>query len=430
MSLQQRYAEVERNAEATRVALVRQSPLSTPNTNPGANVAPLGTPSPAAGPPGVREGASLEPIEQWSNTSFEWHLPPGQPLPVVLADNPMTEAKFQLGRFIFYDRQLSGNGTQSCATCHIQELAFSDGARRSTGSTGQRLARNAQVLVNAAYNTTYAWANPTLTRIEQQIQIPMFGQSPVELGITGQEAVVLARFKQDRRYAQLFKHAFPNEADPVTFKNIVYALATFVRGITSFSSPYDRFIAGDKTALSESAQRGLTLFLSEKLECHHCHTGFNFTQATLTTNSTANSTANSTVVDKPFFNTGLYNLDGQGAYPPDNQGVKDVTHDPADMGRFRPPTLRNVALSAPYMHDGSFASLDEVIGFYARGGRQIESGALQGDGKLSPLKNGLVAGFKITDAERQDLIAFLNGLTDVSFITNPRYSDPFSAHGP
>ena len=356
-------------------------------------------------------------IEQWSATTFDWHLPTNLPLPTVPTDNPMTEAKFQLGRYLFYDRRLSGNGTQSCATCHIQQLAFTDGTVRSTGSTGQRHPRNAQALVNVAWNSTFTWANPILERIEQQIQIPMFGEFPIEMGITGKEDAVLARFKNDARYEQVFKHAFPNDAEPISFKNIVYAVATFTRGLTSFNSPYDHFIAGDQTAMSASAQRGMAMFLGEALECHHCHTGFNFTQSTVTTNST--------FVEKPFFNTGLYNLDGKGAYPSDNQGIKEVTNDPADMGRFRPPTLRNVALSAPYMHDGSLASLDEVVRFYERGGRKIDTGEFAGDGRLSPLKSGLVAGFKISDAQRQDLLAFLSGLTDESFVTNPRFSDPF-----
>ncbi len=334
----------------------------------------------------------------------------------------MTEARFQLGRHLFYDRRLSGNGTQSCSTCHVQALAFTDGTVRSTGSTGQRLARNAQALVNVAYNSTLTWANPILERIEQQIQIPMFSEFPVELGITGKEEVVLMRFRSDARYKALFTQAFPDDPDPTSYKNIVYALATFTRGLVSFSSPYDRFIAGEPDALSESAQRGMSMFLSEQLECHHCHTGFNFSQST--------ATVNSTFIERPFFNTGLYNLDGQGAYPDENQGIKEVTNDPADMGRFRPPTLRNIGLTGPYMHDGSLATLEDVVRFYERGGRKIGTGEFAGDGKISPLKNGLVAGFQITDEQRQDLITFLTSLTDESFVRDPRFGDPFVEQEP
>jgi cytochrome c peroxidase len=301
----------------------------------------------------------------------------------------------------------------------VQALAFSDGARRSTGSTGDRHPRNAQALVNVAYNATLTWANPILTGIEKQVQIPMFGEFPVELGITGKEEQVLARFKSDVNYPTMFERAFPGDPAPISWKNIVYALASFARGLTSFNSPYDRFIAGDKAQMSASAQRGMAMFLSEQLECHHCHTGFNFTASTVTTNST--------FIERPFFNTGLYNLDGKGAYPPGNQGIEELTNDPNDMGRFRPPTLRNIALTAPYMHDGSMDTLEEAVRFYERGGRKIETGEFAGDGRLNPHKNGLVAGFQITDAQRQDLINFLISLTDQSFITNPRFSDPFAA---
>jgi cytochrome c peroxidase len=349
---------------------------------------------------------------------WQWDVPANVPLPAVPADNPMSEAKFQLGRHLFYDRRLSGNATQACASCHVQAFAFTDGARRSTGSTGDRHPRNAQALVNVAWNSTYTWVNPTLTEIEQQLQIPMFGEFPVEMGITGHEDDVLGRFAADVRYQQMFAEAFPDEPGPINWKNVVYALATFTRGLTSFDSPYDRYLAGDATAMSPSALRGMQMFLSEDQACHHCHTGFNLTASTTYSGATFSETL--------FFNTGLYNLDGKGAYPPDNQGVKEVSNDPVDMGRFRPPTLRNVALTAPYMHDGSMDTLGEVIRFYERGGRKIESGEYAGDGRLSPLKNGLVAGFEITAAQRQDLIAFLTSLTDQRFITNPRFGDPFA----
>ncbi|BCX04844.1 MAG: hypothetical protein KatS3mg053_2782 [Candidatus Roseilinea sp.] len=350
--------------------------------------------------------------------AWVWNLPAYVPLPRVPEWNPMTPEKFELGRYLFYDTRLSGNGTQSCATCHQQRLAFTDGLPQSIGSTGEIHPRNAQSLANVAWNSTLTWANPLLTEIEKQVPIPMFGEFPVELGITGKEQAVLHRFKSDPHYRRMFAAAFPGEAEPITWKNIVYALATFTRGLTSFDSPYDRYLAGDRTALSPSAIRGMNLFFSEDLECHHCHTGFNLTAST--------TFSGAVFIERPFFNTGLYNLDGKGAYPPDNEGVKELTNDPTDMGRFRPPSLRNVALTAPYMHDGSMATLEEVIRFYERGGRKITGGPYAGDGRLSPLKNGLVSGFTLTDAQRQDLIAFLESLTDWNFVTNPRFSDPFA----
>ncbi len=376
---------------------------------------PTAAPSPQPAPPTV---AKI--VARLSATSYDWHLPPGFPKPLVPANNPMSEAKFELGRYLFYDVRLSGNGTQSCASCHAQKFAFTDGKVVAVGSTGDKHPRNSQTLANAAYNATLTWANPLLTTIEQQIHIPMFHEFPVEMGITGKEDLVLGRIKQDARYRQMFVLAFPGEAeaDFISYKTIVYALASFTRGLISFNSPYDRQRNGDATAMSASALHGKRLFFSEALECHHCHTSFNLTAST--------KHENTTFVEAPFFNTGLYNLDGKGAYPAENRGAMDVTNDPDDMGRFRPPTLRNVAVTAPYMHDGSLKTLDEVIRFYERGGRKINGGPNAGDGRLSPLKNGLVAGFEMTDAEREDLIHFLEGLTDEGFLTDPRFSDPLA----
>ena len=188
------------------------------------------------------------------------------------------------------------------------------------------------------------------------------------MGITGNEQAVLARVKQDARYPQLFAMAFPDEAeaDAISYKTIVYALASFTRGLLSFNSPYDQHRNGDATAMTERALRGKRLFFSEDLECHHCHTSFNLTAST--------KHENTPFAEAPFFNTGLYNVDGKGAYPADNLGAMELTNDPADMGRFRPPTLRNVSVTAPYMHDGSLKTLDEVIRFYERGGRKINGG--------------------------------------------------------
>ncbi|RMG70410.1 MAG: di-heme enzyme [Chloroflexi bacterium] len=355
-----------------------------------------------------------------SATDYAWDLPPGFPVPYVPPDNPMTQAKVELGRYLFYDPRLSGNNTMSCSSCHIQSLAFTDGRIVPIGSTGEAHIRNSQSLTNVAYNATFTWGNPVLTQIEQQVVIPMFGEFPVEMGITGNEDVVLNRLMQDPLYQQLFAAAFPDEANPVTYHNIVQALSSFVRTMISGNSPYDRFVyQGDTTALSESALRGMNLFLSEKFECHHCHGGFNFTLST--------RHANTTFPEQPFFNTGLYNIDGAGAYPRGNRGVFEITGNPDDMGHFRPPTLRNIALTAPYMHDGSIATLEEVILFYAAGGRNITNGDYIGDGRANPYKSGFVPGFQITDQEMQDLINFLISLTDEQFITDPKLSNPFES---
>jgi cytochrome c peroxidase len=365
----------------------------------------------------VRATASFDGIVTVSEGSYEWRLPQGFPLPRVPENNPMTEEKVELGRYLFYDVRLSGNGTQSCSSCHIQALAFSDGRALPVGSTGDVHPRNSMSLTNSAYSATLTWANPNLTLLERQIPIPMFGEHPVELGITGNEEVVLERLRTDAAYQALFATAYPGESDPFTFNNITLALSSFTRTLISGNAPYDQYLRGDTTAMSESAQRGMELFLSEGLECHHCHTGFNLTLSTVM--------ANTTFDERPFFNTGLYNIGGTGAYPAGNTGLHEITNVATDMGRFRPPTLRNIALTAPYMHDGSLATLSDVIQFYMDGGRIIESGEYAGDGRANPYKSGLVPGFTLTDQEMDDLIAYLQSLTDEEFISDPRFSDPF-----
>lgn len=353
-----------------------------------------------------------------NQTSFDWSLRDGIPLPLEPASNPMTEAKFQLGRHLFYDTRLSGNGTQSCATCHHQDKAFTDGLTVAVGSTGDIHPRNSQTLTNVAYNATYTWANPALITIEAQMQTPLFSEHPVEQGINeSNQDAVLQRIVDEPLYAELFAQAFPNQGSPVTFPNIIAAVANFVRGLTSFNSPFDRFQLGDRSALSASAQRGQTLFFSEELECFHCHGGYNFSDSTVDRAIA--------FVERPFHNTGLYNIGRTGDFPSDNQGLFSATGDPSDMGKFRAPTLRNVELTAPYMHDGSILTLDEVVDFYAAGGRNIESGEYAGDGRLNPFKDSFVNGFEITEQQKADVIAFLKSLTDQEFISAERFSNPW-----
>jgi cytochrome c peroxidase len=357
-------------------------------------------------------------IAMLSATDYAWELPAGFPVPAVPEDNPMSEAKVMLGRYIFYDNALSRDNTMSCSSCHLQPLAFSDGIAVPVGVTGESHTRNSQTLTNVAYNASYTWGNPVLTQIEHQTVIPIFGEFPVEMGVTGHEDVVLARFQESPLYQQLFEAAFPDDPEPISFHNLTLALSSFVRTMISGNSPYDQFVYQQNyEALSESALRGLDLFLSEKFECHHCHGGFNFSASTLHSNTT--------FPERPFFNTGLYNIGENGAYPRGNTGVFEVTGNPTDMGRFRPPTLRNIELTAPYMHDGSIATLEDVILFYADGGRLIEDGIYAGDGRANPNKSGFVPGFEITDQEMEDMLNFLTSLTDETFITDERLSNPF-----
>lgn len=347
---------------------------------------------------------------------YAWQVPAPYPVPGVPADNPMSDVKVALGRRLFHDRRLSVNGTTSCASCHIQALAFTDGRARSSGATGEGHPRNAMSLVNVAYASRLTWANPLLDRLEDQALTPLLGDDPVEMGMGGREAEIAAMLAADPDYASLFPRAFPRDRDPYSVLNVVRATSAFVRTIISFDSPYDRFLRGEAGAMSAAAERGMALFFSERLECFHCHGGFNFTDST--------THADARVERVGYHNTGLYNTDGNGAYPPDNTGLYDMTGKRRDMGRFRAPTLRNVALTAPYMHDGSMATLDEVIDHYARGGRQIDAGPYAGDGRLNPYKSEFLRGFELSEEERGDLVAFLDSLTDERVLKDERFGPP------
>ena len=333
--------------------------------------------------------------------------------------NPPSVEKLQLGRQLFYDERLSGNGTQSCGTCHLQRLAFADGKRTPTGSTGQSLHRNSPGLQNVAYLATLTWASTSLGELEAQIPVPIRGDDPVELGVSdGQRDEVLARFDADPGYRDAFAAAFPGSPSGATIDKIVLALATFCRSMISADSPFDRYSAGDREALSPQQRQGLALFNGERFECFHCHTGTNLTTSYRDRASQLGSAR------RPFFNTGLYNVDGEGGYPTSDQGLYDLTLAPRDRGLFRAPPLRNVALTAPYMHDGSIETLPDVIRHYAAGGRLLEDAPHAGDGRQSPLKSGLVRGFSATDDEIAAVVAFLEALTDASFVSNPAFSDP------
>jgi cytochrome c peroxidase len=348
-----------------------------------------------------------------------WRLPAQFPLPRVPADNAMSLARFELGRFLFNDVRLSGNGTQACGSCHQQDKAFTDGRATAVGSTGQAHPRNTQSIVNVVYNTTLTWANPLMTELELQARVPLFGTNPVEMGVTeANQDAVLARLAADTRYPAMFAAAFPGDAAPIGWTQITKAIAAFQRGIVSGASKYDRWLAGT-VLLTESEQRGKDLFSSEKAECFHCHTGFNFNDQV--------SHAGSRTALTPFHNTGLYNIDGQGGFPFPNRGVFELDLVPAHMGRFRAPSLRNVAVTAPYMHDGSIVTLEEVLDFYAAGGRNITSGPHAGDGRLNPFKSDLVGRIKLSAQDKADLVAFLRTLTDDDVLTNARYANPFAA---
>jgi cytochrome c peroxidase len=350
---------------------------------------------------------------------FAIPLPPGFPAPRVPAENPLTVEKIELGRHLFFDVRLSGNGTQSCASCHEPARAFTDAKPTPVGSTGDAIPRNSMTLANVAWMSSYAWANPLLGTLEQQALVPMFADHPVELGMSANLDEILGRLKADARYPDLFAAAFPDVDDPIGDAQILQALSSFERALISGNSPYDRYVyGGEPDALSDEQKLGLQVFNSETAECYHCHGGVLFTNAFVA--------ADSSVAEPAFENTGLYNIDGNGGYPEPNTGLFEFTGKQRDMGRFRVPTLRNLRYSAPYFHDGSAETLEEVLDHYMAGGRTL-TGEHAGVGNDSPVKNPLVRPFELTAQERTALLAFLrDGLSDASFTTNPAFQSPFS----
>src|SRR5262249_55490756 len=335
------------------------------------------------------------------------------------ADNPMSTAKVELGRRLFYEERISVNGKESCATCHKQELAFTDGRARAEGTTGELHPRSSMSLANVAYNPSLTWDNPDMRLLEEQALIPILGTDPIELGLKGSENRFLSELRRDAIYQRLFREVFQEEADPYTLTNVAKALAAFERTIISVRSPYDRYrLDGDLDAISDAAKRGEILFFSgERTACFQCHGGWNLNGAV--------AYAGGKPPEPPFRNTGLYNLSGRYSYPEPNTGMYRFTKRTQDVGKFRVPTLRNIAVTAPYMHDGSVATLEEVVDHYAAGGRTIASGPYAGVGRNNPNKAGNVQGFNLTASEEKDLVAFLESLTDKEFLSEPRFSDPW-----
>jgi cytochrome c peroxidase len=350
--------------------------------------------------------------------NYDLKIPVWAPSPNIPANNPVTAAKAELGRHLFYDKKLSSNGEMSCATCHQQAKAFTDGEATSKGVTGQKGIRSAMSLTNAAYLPILTWSNPNLNSLEVQALIPLFGEHPIEMGMSGRERLIFKYLENNTDYQQLFASAFPKDAvagsgELYNLENITQALATFQRTLISFNSPYDRYKhLGQSDAISDAAKAGEQLFFGEKLECYHCHGGITFTD-------NMGHTRNP-FPEIGYHNTGLYNTDGRGGYPQDNQGLYEVTLDIADMGKFRTPTLRNIALTAPYMHDGSILTLEDVIRkHYAEGGKASLS-----EGGTNPMRSPFMKGFEISDTEVAQLLEFLNSLTDTEFVTNEKHSDP------
>jgi cytochrome c peroxidase len=320
---------------------------------------------------------------------WSWQLPRGFPTPSVPADNPMSVAKVALGRRLFFEPRLGVTGRYSCASCHDPARAFSDGRPVALGATGAKLTHNAMALVNVAYNLSFGWTTPRLRSLEAQMRVPLFNTHPVELGVLGREGALCAQLAADHEYAAAFAAAFPGEAGTagdaaVSLDHIVKAIAAFERTLISGGSPFDRYVfGGEHTALSAQAKRGMALFFSARVGCASCHSGFNF--------------------------AGNWR-DAHGATGKASFASNGTSEQPV-----RVPTLRNVALSAPYMHDGRFATLSEVLGHYARVPARTAAAA-------APARDPRLPRAPLSATEQAALIAFLNSLTDPSFIA--RFANP------
>ncbi|ABA04205.1 di-heme cytochrome c peroxidase [Nitrobacter winogradskyi Nb-255] len=301
-------------------------------------------------------------------STWRWTLPAGVSAPPVPADNPMTAAKVELGRRLFYDADLSVDGTMSCATCHVQKHAFADSTRTRPGVTDEPGRRNVPGLANVAWFTPLNFADPAATTLEMQAATPVFGTHPVEMGMAGREAEIGRRFGRDSCYQTMFARAFPEDGGRIDFSNVARALASFERTLISHGSAWDR------QRLGPEAQAGSALFARD---CASCHSGSNFTDLTMHRLGPADPALA-------------------------DQGLFEKTGIDADRGKFRTPSLRNIALTGPWWHDGSAWTLDEAIA-----------------------RHGLTHGA----ADVAQLIAFLGALSDTEFTQRKSLAMPEDACG-
>ncbi len=303
-------------------------------------------------------------------TDYVLELPNHFPTPIIPDDNKISAAKIALGKKLFFDPNISIDSTVSCATCHKPEYAFADNVAISTGVNGSRNKRNATSLINAVY-LDLVNKDGGVVKLDIQAVVPIEDEHEMNIPI-----VKLAKsLKNNDQYQKMFEAAY---GDASYIYAIPRALASYIRTLVQGDSNYDRYIQGDKSALTDSQLRGKRLFESDSLACNDCHSGFDLT-------------------DYSFQNNGLYQL-----YP--DAGRALITLDSLDRGKFRVASLRNVAVTKPYMYDGSIATLSEVIDHYAKGGQ----------GHINQSEK--IKGFKLSQQEKDDLISFLKSFTDSSYL--------------
>lgn len=272
------------------------------------------------------------------------------------SNHSIQKARITLGRYLFYDTKLSYNQTKTCVSCHDPSMAFTDGYRTSSGADGFNLKHNAISLLNVKYRSTYTWANPTIKTLKAQLQFPFFNEHPKELGWKGNEQAILNRFLKDRHYQKLFKQAFPHQKNPFQLANIQTAITAFEEQLVAYNAKFDWYQKGKIEVFNQEEQAGLILFTSSRLGCNKCH-----------------SWESPFKTDSALFSNGI-----------------------------RVPSLRNVLLTAPYMHDGSIEDINGVLDYYNQ-------------------KHSL----DLSNKEKRQIISFLYALTDTSYLSNKELLNPF-----
>lgn len=367
-----------------------------------------------------------------NQSDWVWDLPKGFPVPVVPSENPMSRAKVELGRHLFYEKRLSGDRSMACSSCHFQSLAFSDGKDFPEGITNEVHPRNSQHLSNVAYAARLTWNNPLMVNLEVQSRVPLFGENPIELGLSNND--YLSLLKSDELYKNLFTNAFGNGDSAVTEQNVRFALASFQRSMISGWSNSDKINNRESVSLPQaqidSIRRGNQFFNSETAECFHCHGGFNFTDTNLHTGQLSAEFAyhNNGTHNDTYYNN-LNNIH--------KEGLKEITGQNSDQGKFKAPSLRNVGLTFPYMHDGSIMcdhsenpgrpeGVGKTNADCARNalGKVLDQYANGGNGH-SNVDTTLIRTFTMNAQEKEDMLNFLMALTDERFINDPKFSNPF-----
>lgn len=332
-----------------------------------------------------------------SGTAYEFPQPYFFPNPILPSYNPMTEEGIALGRKLFWDNQLSRNNAVSCASCHAPEHAFADNLPGSVGLYNDITPRNSMALVNQAWNTSFFWDGRVQT-LEEQISTPIHDNIEMDMDWK----TVINRLSADTEYEGMFSSAFGDNC--IDSVRVSYAMAQFIRTMISANSRFDQAMYLGGQPLSPSEQRGLELFLAEGGDpsnypggqqggdCFHCHGG-----------------ALVQFTDHLFHNNGLDTVFT-------DIGREGVTGLAYDRGVFKTPTLRNIALTAPYMHDGRFETLRDVLEHYNTGGHLSAT--------IDPFMKFPIVGLQLTEQDFDDLVAFLESLTDEAFVNNPDYTKP------